>query len=119
MFLCCIVVHILCKNIHHLIHMEGETLKRVYWSGQVVTYICYVALISHTFTVIDRKVKSRISLAMRLTTFDWLMFGFYDLLDEITLNAQTVSVIEWLMFVVVVLYNLGLIVHWRKKEMIH
>lgn len=111
-FLACSAVDIFNKNFY-LAFTDEEVVKKIYWSGQSFSFLCYVVFIWYVSTVLFKYFKDNWSLLLKLAALNWIAFAVSDFIEEITGGASDVYFFEYLAFAVTILLTVR---EWKRRR---
>lgn len=111
-FLICSAVDVFNKNFY-LAFSDTETVKKIYWSGQSFSFLCYVVFIWYVSMTLHTILKDNWSLLLKLATLNWIAFAISDFIDEVTGHASDVYLLEYGAFAITIWLT---ITAWNRRK---
>lgn len=109
----CFALDIANKNLYQLFADE-ELVKRVYWTGQSLTILCYCTLVYLLARKINQITRSGYAFLLMVSSMNWIAFAVGDLIDELTLTYQKSSLLEYSVFLLTIPYTIYL---WKRRKL--
>lgn len=109
----CFAVDMANKNLY-LLFGDEETIKRVYWTGQSLTFLCIYFYVYLQARKINQLTRSGYAFATMIAAMNWIAFAVGDLIDELTQTYQKSSIIEYGFFLLTIPYTIYL---WKRRRL--